>query len=272
MNLVNGKPSSSISIFDRGFLYGDGVFETILVINKKPINLNLHIKRIKTGCISLKIKNLNYTALNKFITKALKDQNSCVINITITRGTAKKRGYNLDIGKVKPNIIISTSKIPNYPSIYSKIGVCTKFSKNILENSDRFSKIKHLNRLEQVIASEELSKNNPEIILCDKDQFIVEGVSSNIFFIKNNIFYTPPIENCGVEGIMRSVIISYLKKNKYNVKFNKIKKNNFKNYDGAFFCNSIRLIWNIKSIENYKYKSNIHINNLINKINEEIYS
>ncbi|MFL2559936.1 MAG: aminodeoxychorismate lyase [Gammaproteobacteria bacterium] len=271
MNLINGKPSSSISIFDRGFLYGDGVFETILVINKKLINFNLHVKRIKIGCASLKIKNLNYTALNKFITKALKDQNSCVLNITITRGTAKKRGYNLNIGKVKPNIIISTSKIPNYPKKYNKEGVSTKFSKNILENSNRFSKIKHLNRLEQVLASEELTKNNPEIILCDKDKFIVEGVASNIFFIKKNIFYTPPIENCGVEGIMRSVIISYLNKNKYNIKISKIKKNNFKNYDGAFFCNSIRLIWNIKSIENYKYKSNTHIHNLIKKINEDIH-
>ena len=70
---------------------------------------------------------------------------------------------------------------------------------------------------------------------------------------------------------MRSVIISYLNKNKYNIKISKIKKNNFKNYDGAFFCNSIRLIWNIKSIENYKYKSNTHIHNLIKKINEDIH-
>jgi len=65
MNLVNGKPNSSISIFDRGFLYGDGVFETILVINKKLININLHIKRHKSGCEVLKIKNVDNNKLNK---------------------------------------------------------------------------------------------------------------------------------------------------------------------------------------------------------------
>ena len=271
MNLVNGKSSSSISIFDRGFLYGDGIFETILVVDKIPVNLSLHIKRIKAGCSSLKIKYLDYTVLTKLIVKALKDETSCVLSITITRGTAKKRGYNINIGRIKPNIIISTSKIPKYPNKYINEGVCTKFSKNILENNNRFSKIKHLNRLEQVIASEELTKKNPEIILCDKNNFIIEGVSSNIFFVKNNIFYTPLLKNCGVEGIMRSMIISNLRKDKYLVKFKKIKKSNIDKFDGAFFCNSIRLIWNIKSIDTYKYKRNVHINNLIKKINEDIY-
>ena len=70
---------------------------------------------------------------------------------------------------------------------------------------------------------------------------------------------------------MRSMIISNLRKDKYLVKFKKIKKSNIDKFDGAFFCNSIRLIWNIKSIDTYKYKSNLHINNLIKKINEDIY-
>ena len=59
MNLVNGKPSSSISIFDRGFLYGDSVFETILVLDKKPKNIDLHLKRLKLGCNKLKINNID---------------------------------------------------------------------------------------------------------------------------------------------------------------------------------------------------------------------
>ena len=118
MNLINGKPSSSISIFDRGFLYGDGIFETILVIKKKPQNLDIHIRRIKIGCKVLKIKNLDISLLQRQINKCLKDVGDCTLSINITRGTARKRGYNINIGEVRPNIILTTSSIPRLSLIH----------------------------------------------------------------------------------------------------------------------------------------------------------
>lgn len=271
MNLVNGKSSSSISIFDRGFLYGDSIFETILVINKKPNNLNLHLKRIKSGCLSLKIKNLNYSLLSKYINKALINEKNCVLNINITRGTAKKRGYNIKFCPLRPNIILTTSKIPKFPASYKTNGIKTKFSSMKLSNSPNLSKIKHSNRLEQIIATNEITKNFPELILCDQKNCIIEGISSNIFFIKKNIFYTPMIHENGVDGVMKSLIIKILKKNNYQVLEKEIKKEEVKNYDGAFFCNSVRLIWNIKSIEKLKYKENKFIKNIIELVNNEIY-
>lgn len=270
MNLVNGKPNSSISIFDRGFLYGDGVFETILVINKKLININLHIKRLKSGCEVLKIKNVDYSKLNKYILKSLKDEQNCVLNINITRGTVKTRGYNINTGAIPPNIILTTSKIPSFSKINPIKGINTIFSKNILSNNI-LSCIKHCNRLEQIIYSKEISKKYPEIILCDKKNNIIEGVSSNIFFIKNNTFYTPYIKNCGVEGVMKTYIVSLLKKNNQKVLSRNIKKKSISFYDGAFFCNSVRLIWNISSIDGFKFKPNENIKNLIKIIKNEIY-
>ena len=110
MNLVNGKSNSSIKIFDRGFLYGDAVFETILVENKTPQNLTQHLQRLKKGINQLKIKNFDIELLRKHIKKALSDQNDCVLGINITRGEATKRGYDLKLSN-KPSIIITTSKI-----------------------------------------------------------------------------------------------------------------------------------------------------------------
>lgn len=271
MNLVNGKSSSSISIFDRGFLYGDGIFETILVVKKQPQNLDAHIKRIKNGCKILKIKNLDINLLRKHINKCLKDISNCVLSINITRGTAKKRGYNINMGEVKPNIILATSSIPKYPTENSQNGIKTKFLKTSISESNILSKIKHTNRLEQVLATSEITVAHPELILCDKYGYIIEGISSNIFFIKNSVFYTPHIENSGVDGVMKSLVTKVLEKNNFKVKSKKIKKNSFKSFDGAFFCNSIRLIWNIKSICSHKYKTNENIKNLINIINNETY-
>lgn len=271
MNLVNGKSSSSISIFDRGFLYGDSVFETILVINSQPKNLDDHIKRIKLGCKILKIRNLDTNLLYKHIKKCLKHESDCILSINITRGTVKKRGYNINVGNIKPNIILTTSALSHYPKIYSLKGINTKFSKSNISECSSLSKIKHTNRLEQVLATNEITKKYPELILCDKKEYIVEGIASNIFFIKNNIFYTPILDESGVEGIMKLNIIKILKKNKIKVIQKKIKKNTIMNYDGAFFCNSIRLIWNINSIEDHKYRSNENIKNLINIIEYETY-
>ena len=92
MNLVNGKPNSSIKIFDRGFLYGDAVFETILVENKIPQNLTQHLQRLKKGINQLKIKNFDIELLRKHIKKALSDQNNCVLGITLQEAKHRREG------------------------------------------------------------------------------------------------------------------------------------------------------------------------------------
>ena len=79
------------------------------------------------------------------------------------------------------------------------------------------------------------------------------------------------IHENGVDGVMKSLIIKILKKNNYQVLEKEIKKEEVKNYDGAFFCNSVRSIWNIKSIEKLKYKENKFIKNIIELVNNEIY-
>ena len=107
--------------------------------------------------------------------------------------------------------------------------------------------------------------------MCDQKNNIIEGISSNIFFVKGKVFYTPKISRSGVEGVMKSFIIKNLKKNKYKIIEKIINRKEIKNYDGAFFCNSVRLIWNIKSIENLRYKKNIHICKVAKVINDEIF-
>lgn len=266
MNLVNGKPSSSISIFDRGFLYGDSVFETILVLDKKPKNIDLHLKRLKLGCYKLKINNFDSKLLSKHIKKALSDINNCVLSINVTRGTAISRGYNINFAN-NPNIIITTSEIPKYPKEYSIKGIRTKFAKSNLVSNPNLSQIKHSNRIEQILASKEINKDFPELILCDHKGYIIEGITSNIFFIKKKNFYTPIINESGVDGIMKSIIIKKLKQKKFKIFEKRIHKKDVNTYDAAFFCNSIRLVWNILSIDGYKYKDNEWLSYIMNIIN-----
>ena len=269
MNLVNGKPNSSIKIFDRGFLYGDAVFETILVENKIPQNLTQHLQRLKKGINQLKIKNFDIELLRKHIKKALSDQNNCVLGINITRGEASKRGYDLKLSN-KPSIIITTSKIPKYPKIYYTKGINTKFSNIKLFLNKNIDSIKHCNKDDYILATNEISKKYPEIILCNEKDYIIEGTSCNIFFIKKNKIFTPNINGYGVEGVMKNIIINILKRNGISTKTLNIKKTDVRNYDAAFFCNSIRKIWNIRSIGNTRYQNSDLVNQIKILIDENV--
>ncbi len=255
MNLLNGNPASSISIFDRGFMYGDGVFETVLVKNRNPKDIDKHYERLISGCNALNIKNIDIETIISYVNRSLSDQTDCILNIIITRGDSLSRGYRYNDFKFIPNIVTITSELPIYKKDYEKIGVDTKFSNYIISKNKNLSKIKHLNRLEQIIASQDISDEYPEVIMCDKNDNIIEGVSSNIFFISSEGVKTPKILDCGVEGITRNKIIEYLKMEKENIEVCDIKKDEISQFKSAFFCNTIRGIWQINSIEKTKFSS-----------------
>ena len=181
------------------------------------------------------------------------------------------KGTGINLAPKKPNIILTTGLIPKYPKQYVNTGIKTKFSSSKIVHNKDLSKIKHSNRIDQVIATKEISKNFPELIMCDQKNNIIEGIASNIFFVKDKVFYTPKILESGVEGVMKLFIIKNLKKKKYKIIEKVINREEIKDYDGAFFCNSIRLIWNIKSINNFRFKKNIHIIKLTQIINDEIF-
>ena len=90
MPLVNGKRKNQISIYDRGFMYGDSVFETILVKDYKPQYLNEHLSRLSKGCKFLEININKYNYLERDIKKIIKNKKNCILNIIVTRGNAKK--------------------------------------------------------------------------------------------------------------------------------------------------------------------------------------
>ena len=133
------------------------------------------------------------------------------------------------------------------------------------------SKIKHINRLEQIIArSEWQSRNIAESIMLDMNNNVIEGTMSNIFGIKKNIFYTPIIENSGVEGIMRGVILKLLKKNKKKYVIKEITLKEFLKFDEVFVCNSIFGIWPVIKVSKKKFSFGEKTKKIINLLSDKI--
>ena len=264
VSLINGKFSDKISVLDRGLSYGDGFFETMKWVSEKQKNVefvgveywNRHVTRIiKTAdAFDLRIPPAQVFSeyKNKLIQKALsKGFKNGVIKIIITRGIGK-RGYKYE-KNINPTIIFLAFRSQKHHN--KKNNFCARFCQTSITTNKLLSGWKHLNRLDSVLARSEW--DNPGIyegILMDKRQNIVEGTMSNVFFVKNDILYTPKIYDCGINGIMREVIIEKAKNFYNSIKIVNIKKSEVKNFSEMFISNSLINLVFINQLENIKFR------------------
>ena len=246
---VNGKISKTIDVRDRSVQYGDGVFETIAVKEKSLKFWKEHYQRLNKGCKVLQIKCppeiFLKKEINKFLRKTKKEK--LVLKIIISRGVGG-RGYNPP-RNTKPTRILGIYDWPNYPLKNFTKGIQMNICKTRISDQPTLSEIKHLNKLEQIIARLEWqSKAISESIMLDSNDNVIEGTMSNFFGVKENVFYTSTIKFAGIEGIMRGVILKLLKKNKKKYIIKKITLKEFLKFDEIFMCNSIFGIWPVIKI------------------------
>ena len=245
----------SVPINDRGFNYGDGIFETILVRNKKAIFIDDHLTRLCGGCVKLGIKKPTLALIKKNIKLCIGSTNNCILKILLTRGSSQF-GYSFS-DKLIPNLyfIKIKTKKKKVQNNSIKLGI----SKVYLDSIPTLSKIKHLNRLEQVLAANELNDRPlySDLLILSKEENIIETISSNIFFVRNNndklIFETPIIEKYGIDGILRKKIIQYLKKIKMRVVVKDISIRDLNCYNACFKTNSINGVIIIDQIQKNKF-------------------
>ncbi len=256
----------TISIFDRGFNYGDGVFETILVKDLCPLYLKEHIRRLHKGCAKLKIQKPSLLIIKNNIKKCIGKSNNCIIKIILTRGSGNF-GYEF-INSVKPNLYfvkIKNNKKENNVISSVNLGI----AKYKIKENTYLSRIKHMNRIDQVLIASELNKSKKfsDLLVVNKG-LIIETLASNIFFVKENknnlIFYTPRLDNYGVDGVMRNIIISYLKKKKYKIYITNIPFTTINSYSYCFKVNTIKGLVFIDRIEKKKFSKADMLYNVFN--------
>ncbi len=208
--LVDGQFSNSIAINDRGLAYGDGLFETIKITQGKPEFLSLHLQRLQSGCSRLKI-HCNLQDVKQDIEKILPvtTTKNAVLKIIITRESVG-RGYK-PAPRVACHRILLLEPLTNDYAAEQKQGVAVRLCDTRLGINPGLAGIKHLSRLENVLARSEWDDAKiTEGFMFDTDGRLVEGTMSNVFAIKDSVLLTPKLHRCGVEGVMRQVIINQL--------------------------------------------------------------
>lgn len=199
---VNGVPGAQVSIQDRGFQYGDGLFETMRVQHRRVRFLELHLQRLRDGCERLLIQGVDHALIRDELTDAAAMSEEAILKLIVTRGEAARRGYDGRHAGSPSRVMTLIAGLPPAPDS-AQIGI----SQIVLGDSPALSGIKHLNRLENVLARTTMPTGLDEVLLCDRRGAIISGSMTNVFVVSGATLLTPRLDRCGVAGVMRQVVM-----------------------------------------------------------------
>ena len=162
--------------------------------------------------------------------------------------------------------------MPDYPQHYYRNGINLFLCKYRLSENPKIAGIKHLNRLDQVIARAEWADEFQEGVTLDSQENVVEGTMTNLFIQSGEQLRTPTLERCGVQGIMRDYIMQIADGFFQSCKETDITLQQLKQADAIFMCNSVIGIWPVQNFESTKYKVTDQIIGIMQHINNHLSS
>ena len=262
--LINGHPTAQISVLDRGFQYGDGLFETLRVVNGQPQHWSRHMARLVSGCERLGIASPDLNCLRteaESLCRTFADGNGdCVhgvLKITVTRGSGG-RGYAFS-DELEPTRVLAVSLAPVFPVSHASQGVKLRLCAMRLGQNPLLAGIKHLNRLEQVLARAEW--DDPDIaegVLLDHQNNVIEGTMSNLFCVQTfegaqPTLLTPVLSRCGVRGVTRDRILEIAEQLHIPSRETDLSLEDFQQASEVFISNSLIGIWPVREFMERDY-------------------
>ncbi len=255
---INGsliaEKKCKIPVKDRGFLYGDGIFETLRSYGGNLFAVGMHISRLFK---SLNFFNYKHSFAENYIVKSIKEtlkannlsNSDSYIKIIVTRGNfSGNLGFD---SKFKPNLIIITKTLNPYPEKFYRSGA--KIITSTIRRSKSFNPVyrhKSINYLESIYAKNEAKKKKAlEALFLTEDDIVLECATSNIFMEKDSRIYTPSLELNILPGITREIIIELCRENNIDIVEEKIYYKNLLKADFLFVTNSIMEIMPVQKID-----------------------
>ena len=266
--MCNGRLSDDTRLLDRGLHYGDGLFETMAVCKGRIALWERHWQRLLRGCQRLHITSPDKSVLESEIDSLIQGQERVVLKLILTRGQGE-RGYRIP-PQVVPNRYLFLSAWPEYDVDPDDRQVRLHVCETRLGLNPALAGIKHLNRLEQVLARSEWQ--DPQIqegIMLDQQGHVIEGTMSNLFWVKQQRLYTADLSQCGVTGIMRELVIEAAQSLKLPLQIGLWPLSELLSAEEIFITNSLICLWPVRYINNNEYtpgpvtnRLQLHLSNL----------
>ena len=242
------EEEARVSVFDRGFLYGDGVFETLRVYNGKPFLLDRHLGRLAHSLGGLYINDPYdfeqwYDYVKELIVRNNAKEN--ILRIQVSRGVGK-RGYTSS-GNYSPTAVISLHDAPPVNDKEHQLDLIA--ASGILTDHDPLSTLKTSNKLVNIIAMREAERAEAhDAVLFNGQGYTTETSSSNIFIILEGKLYTPPLASGCLAGITRGYVLELAAELGIDSLQKDLELEQLKNSEGFFLTNSIQEIQPVKSL------------------------
>ena len=202
---VDGTETGEVSVLDRGLHYGDGLFETMAAPDGAVRFSSLHLKRLAQGCERLGIEAPQEGLLRGEIATAAAGARA-IVKLIVTRGRARARGYGVAGGE-QPSRVLLRYPWGGEDALAMRDGVRVRIADLRLAENPVLAGIKHLNRLEQILARLEWDDARiAEALLFSGTGALISGTMSNVFLVSAGELLTPRLDRCGVAGVMREVI------------------------------------------------------------------
>lgn len=204
---VDGGSDAVLSALDRGLLYGDGLFETVLFLRGVAPLWPRHRARLGEGLQRLGIAAPDLDLLHDEAAALCADLQRAVVRITVTRGVGE-RGY-APPPAAQPTRILAATAVPALPSDWYAQGIRVRCCRLRLAAQPLLAGLKHLNRLEQVLARAEWNDAAiAEGLLGDMAGHVVSATAANLFAVAGGRLFTPSLHHCGIAGVARAEVLA----------------------------------------------------------------
>lgn len=245
--LYNGFPAQAVPLSNRALAYGDGLFETLRVDDRRARFLERHLQRLQRDSARLGLA-VDVPALRADIAALLEQHGDGVLKIIVARESAA-RGYFAD-DKAPVARLLQFFPQRNDSDTRARDGVAIRLCRQTLAEQPSLAGMKHLNRLEQVRARSEWSGTAiAEGLMLDTGGRVIEGTMSNVFLQRDGVLMTPSLRRCGVAGILRDIVLQRLAPGITDAIETELLPADLAAADEVFVCNSVIGIWPVRKIE-----------------------
>lgn len=267
---VDGRAAAALPLPDRAAAYGDGLFETLLARGRCPAWLELHAERLRAGLAALGIGEPPWQQhLQAALTTLPDDRRWRTLRMTVTRG-AGPRGYvPPPEARARTVIEIGDGTLDPLADPAPLRAAAARFR---WSRQPALAGIKHLNRLEQVLAAKECrDRGYDELVVRDPEDAPVSTVSANLFLLRDGVLLTPALPGCGIRGTRRRLLLEVLGPAlSLRCAEARLATADLETAEAVFCCNSVRGIVPLASCDDVRWRGSAQIPRLQNAYREAL--
>lgn len=244
---------------DRGFAYGDGLFETIAVRAGRPRLLERHLQRLRLGADRLSLRLPARRRIEEFVARVVDEEPAAdgraVLKLVATRGDGE-RGYAYRHSDAR--LLAGIGPAGTWPRERRQRGVAVRWCRTRLGRNPALAGLKHLDRLEQVLARAEWDdhdrqNNIAEGLMLDSDGRVVCATMSNLFLVRGGRLVTPAVTHAGVAGIMRGLVLELADRLGLETTVREVDPAEVIAADELFLTNSQYVLWPVARLGTHEW-------------------